>query len=114
MHKGSTKGTATKIDIYSHILPVKYKEVLYQRASSSRLRETIEPIPTPFELEARFRILDKYGWIQVLTLALPPIKAIAESKEAAELARIANDEMAELVVKYPDRFVAGIASADLQ
>ncbi|MCK4862674.1 MAG: amidohydrolase, partial [Dehalococcoidales bacterium] len=29
--------------------------------------------------------------------------------DAAELSRIANDEMAELVAKYPDRFVAAVA-----
>lgn len=99
-----------KIDIYPHILPIKYKEALYQRATSPRLKETIEAIPTLFDLDARFRILDRYGCVQVLTLGLPPVETIAEPKEAAELARIANDEVAELVTKYPDRFVAGVAS----
>ena len=49
-------------------------------------------------------------WCQVLTLGAPPIEAIGEPKQAAELARIANDEMAELVAKYPNRFVSAIAS----
>jgi predicted TIM-barrel fold metal-dependent hydrolase len=48
--------------------------------------------------------------VQVLTLGAPPIEAIAERRQAAELARIANDEMAELVIKYPDRFVSAVAS----
>ena len=99
-----------KIDIYPHILPIKYKEVLCQIAPSPRLKETIEANPGLFDLDIRFRILDQYDCTQVLTLALPPIEAIAEPKEAAELARIANDEIAELIVKYPDRFLAGVAS----
>jgi len=102
-----------KIDIYPHIVPVKYKEALYQRATSPRLRETIEAIPTLFDLDARFRILDRYGCVQVLTLGLPPVETVAGPKEAEELARIANDEVAELVNKYPDRFVAGVASLPL-
>lgn len=99
-----------KIDIYPHILPVRYKEALYERAGSSRLRDTIEAVPTLFDLDSRFRILDRYECVQVLTLGLPPIETIAEGKAAVELARIANDSMAELVAKYPDRFVAGVAS----
>ena len=98
-----------KIDIYPHILPARYKEALCQKATS-HLKETIEAIPTLFDLDMRFRILDKYDCVQVLTLGLPPIEAIAAPKEAADLARLANNEMAELVSRYPDRFVAGVAS----
>jgi predicted TIM-barrel fold metal-dependent hydrolase len=99
-----------KIDIYTHVLPIKYKEALYQKVTSPRLRETIEAIPTLFDLDARFRILDRYGCVQVLTLGLPPVETVGGPEEAEELARIANDEVAELVIKYPDRFVAGVAS----
>ena len=99
-----------RIDIYTHILPTRYKEALYERAGSARLRETIEAVPTLFDLDSRFRILDRYECVQVLTLGLPPIETIAEGKAAVEFARIANDSMAELVTKYPDRFVAGVAS----
>jgi predicted TIM-barrel fold metal-dependent hydrolase len=99
-----------KIDIYPHIMPVRYKEALYEQAGSPRLRETIEAVPTLFDLDSRFRILDKYGCVQVLTLGAPPIEAVAGPKEAKELARIANDGIGELVATYPDRFVAGVAS----
>jgi predicted TIM-barrel fold metal-dependent hydrolase len=99
-----------KIDIYPHILPVRYKKALYRRAGSLRLQGVIEAVPTLFDLSARFRILDRYECAQVLTLASPPIETVAGPKEAGELARIANDDIAELVSKYPDRFVAGVAS----
>jgi predicted TIM-barrel fold metal-dependent hydrolase len=45
-----------------------------------------------------------------LTLAAPPIEYAVSPKDAVDLARVANDEMAELVNKYPDRFVAAVAS----
>jgi uncharacterized protein len=106
----SGRGSRMKIDIYSHIVPIAYKKALYEKASSSRLQETIEATPTLFDLEARFRILDRYDCGQVLTLGLPPIEAVAGPEEAADLARLANDEVADLVSRYPDRFLAGVAS----
>ncbi len=39
-----------------------------------------------------------------------PGEDVVSPKDAVELAIIANDEMAELVAKYPDRFVAAVAS----
>jgi len=55
--------------------------------------------------------MDKYpGLVQVLTVGpVPPIEAFADSEKSVELAKRANDEMAEMVAKYPDRFVAAIA-----
>jgi predicted TIM-barrel fold metal-dependent hydrolase len=50
---------------------------------------------------------------QVLTLTNPPIELVAEPALAVELSRIANDEMAELVLKYPDRFVEAAACLPL-
>jgi uncharacterized protein len=43
-------------------------------------------------------------------LAVPPLEEIGPPKVAADFARLANDEMAELVVRHPDRF-AGFAAA---
>jgi predicted TIM-barrel fold metal-dependent hydrolase len=74
-------------------------------------KQVNEAIPTIYDLDIRFRVLDQYGdMVQVLTLGAPPLEAIGEPKQAVELARIANDEMAELVAKYPDRFVSAVAS----
>jgi aminocarboxymuconate-semialdehyde decarboxylase len=54
--------------------------------------------------------MDKFEPIrQILTLAWPKLEEIAGPDKAPELARRANDEMAELVSKYPDRFVSAIA-----
>jgi uncharacterized protein len=54
--------------------------------------------------------MDKYEPLrQVLTLAWPKLEEISGHDKAPELAKIANDEMAELVIKYPNRFVSAIA-----
>jgi predicted TIM-barrel fold metal-dependent hydrolase len=99
-----------KIDIFSHILPLKYKNALYKKARRSYYLDVSNGIPALFDLESRFRVMDKFeGLREVLTLAVPPLEHAVDRKDAMELARLANDEMAELLVRYPDRFVAAAA-----
>jgi len=94
------------IDVYSHIMPPKYRKAL----SEVSMKEPHLPRPALHDVEERFRILDTYeGIVQVLTISLPPIEKIADSAKTVDLAKLANDEMAELVLKYPKRFVAAIA-----
>lgn len=67
------------------------------------LQKVNEVLPTPWNLDIRFRIMDKYGEVrQVLTLAPPPVEEVVGPEEASELPKIANDEIAEFIVKYPD------------
>jgi len=55
--------------------------------------------------------VDPFGdYRQVLTLAVPPIDELGDPGAARDLARAANDELAELVRGYPDRF-AGFSAA---
>lgn len=100
-----------KIDVYPHIMPVKYKERLFKKAKKKfYLRDVTDATPTLWDLNERFRIMDKYeGLKQVLTIASPGLEDAVAPKEAVTLSKIANDSMAELVAKYPDRFVAGVA-----
>jgi predicted TIM-barrel fold metal-dependent hydrolase len=98
-----------KIDAYSHIVPPKYKELL-QKLVPDQFNSKIAYCPTLYDLEHRFRIMDKYEPLrQIITLAWPPVEEVAGPDKAAEMARLANDDMAELVAKYPERFVAAIA-----
>jgi predicted TIM-barrel fold metal-dependent hydrolase len=47
--------------------------------------------------------------VEVLTVANPPVETMLQPADAIELSRLVNDEMAELVAKYPDRFVGAVA-----
>jgi aminocarboxymuconate-semialdehyde decarboxylase len=100
-----------KIDIATHILPLKYKKVLYEKTPpGSDIIRNISATPTLSDLDHRFRIMDKFdGLMQVLTVTSPPIEEIVGPEEAVDLAKLANDSMAELIDKYPERFVAGVA-----
>lgn len=102
-----------KIDAYSHIIPPKYKNAL-QKIAPDLYDQQVVHWPPLYDLDARFRVMDKYEPIrQVLTLGRVPVEHIAEPAKAQELAKLANDEMAELVVKYPDRFVAALTTLSM-
>jgi len=103
-----------KIDIFSHVLPVKYKEAL-EKAAPNHLQQSMNSgIPTLWDMDHRFELMDKYGLIQVPTLSRPPIEeVISDPQQALDLTKLANDEMAEIVRKYPNRFPAAAAAVAL-
>ena len=99
-----------KIDIFCHILPLKYKEALFKRAKPCYYLEADMSRPALYDLDIRFRVMDTFeGLRQVLTLGAPPAEYAFNPEDSIELSKLANDEMAELLVKYPDRFVAAAA-----
>ena len=104
-----------KIDIYAHVLPPRYKEALYKYSNKFGTEKNfIERRITLTNHNERIRILDEYeDMVQVLSVTLPPLEEIVNPKEAAELARISNDEMAEWVAKYPKKYITAIANLPL-
>jgi uncharacterized protein len=62
------------------------------------------------DLETRLRAMDRYpDVLQVLTISQPPLEKFVNPRDAVELARTGNDELAELVERYPDRFAGAVA-----
>jgi aminocarboxymuconate-semialdehyde decarboxylase len=101
-----------KIDIYNHIFPMRYFEKMIEVAGSHKdMGKRVRDIPFLIDLDERFRVMDTFGeYCQVLSLASPPLEVLAGPDDATELAQRANDGMAELVGKHPDRFPAFTAS----
>jgi aminocarboxymuconate-semialdehyde decarboxylase len=101
-----------KIDLFCHILPPAYfARMTEMSARAAYMQKRIREIPVMVDLELRFRMMDQFGdYVQVLSLAAPPIEALAAPAEAPALARLANDTMAEIVSAHPDRFPGFIAS----
>ena len=100
------------IDSYSHIMPTKYVAALRSKApANSFISRYIAAFPSLTDLDTRFKIMDKYDdLVQVIALETSEIQDPLKQEDKVELAKLANDEMAELVFKHPDRFVAAIAS----
>lgn len=106
--------TPSMIDIFCHVLPGRYRKALYDKCKRSIYTEGLEThhnaVPALFDMDMRFHIMDRYeGLRQVLTITSPPVEMVAGPGEASELCKIANDEMSELVSRYPDRFAAAAA-----
>ena len=105
------KSVSEKIDIFSHILPPKFKDALHRKAKPCYYLDVASNCPALFDLENRFRVMDKFeGRREVLTLGTPPLEYAVSGKDTIGLAKLANDEMAELILRYPDRFFAAVAS----
>jgi predicted TIM-barrel fold metal-dependent hydrolase len=104
-----------KIDLFCHILPPAYFDRMTAiSARGAYMQKRIREIPVMVDLELRFRMMDLFGdYVQILSLAAPPIEALAGADGSPDLARLANDSMAEIAGRHPDRFPRFIASVPM-
>jgi len=100
------------IDIYTHIFPQHFfDEMLKVTPMTGNIGVRLRSITKLFDLDARFRDMDAIGdYRQIISLPNPAIEDIAPPDVGLNLARIANDDMAELCRLYPDRFPAFAAA----
>jgi aminocarboxymuconate-semialdehyde decarboxylase len=96
-----------KIDIFNHFFPKQYFDRYIKGGASGKdMGKRVSNIETIMDLDRRFRALDEFGeYLQVLSLPVPPLEVLAGPSKSPELARVANDGLAELVAKHPDRFI---------
>ncbi|MCX7173864.1 MAG: amidohydrolase family protein [Proteobacteria bacterium] len=101
-----------KLDIFNHIFPRAYYDRMLKVAPGGKdMHKRVRDIPYIVDLDERFRIMDRFDdYAQILSLSSPPIEVYGTAAVANEMAQLANDGMAELVKKYPDRFPGFIAS----
>jgi uncharacterized protein len=105
-----------KIDAFPHILPRPYLDRARSGVSGplARVFDQLELLVPLHDLHARFRVMDQFDdYVQVLTLAPPPLDLLGGAVASAALARHANDCMAELCQRHPHRFVGFAASVSL-
>lgn len=111
-----------KIDAFSHILPARYLRRLEKHLETEISREQLGYYrdgvfnfdASIHDLEARWRAMDRFDdYTQILVLAVPPLEEVGPPPVASEFARLANDEMAELVARHPDRFTGFVAALPL-
>jgi uncharacterized protein len=105
-----------KIDAFCHVLPQPYYDRLQQistERAANLLRRTA-PIKSLYDMDARMRVIDEFDdYVQVISLAAPPIESLGEPELTTELARLGNDSMAELCQTHSDRFKGFVAGLPL-
>jgi aminocarboxymuconate-semialdehyde decarboxylase len=100
-----------KIDIYNHVVPPAYLELIQKHSKDPNIVKRMTSLRMLWDLEARVEMLKKWPEVQqVLTLAVPMPEALGGPDESPGFARIANDSMAGIVARWPDRFPAFVAS----
>ncbi len=100
------------IDFYCHISPARFLDEMNKVAPKlGNIAARLRGVRKIHDLDARFVEMDEFGdYRQVVSLPNPPIEDFAAPGQGLALARIANDAMAELCAKHPDRFAGFVAA----
>ena len=109
-----------KIDVFAHISPVRHLERIEEILASPDVSPAVKEHgpwlrwdPVLYDLDARWRTLEPFDdYRQILVLAAPPLEELGTAEVTRDLARLANEEMAELVRSH-DRFIGFAASLPL-
>ena len=98
----------TKVDIFSHIMTPKYTE--RYAALNPKITKRVEYYTRPVvDLSIREKLMLRYpDVLQVVTMANIPLEKWVP-EHTVEMARIGNEELAELVLTRPDLFFGAVA-----
>src|SRR5258707_780077 len=100
------------IDAFNHFFPKRiYELMLRSPAGQKDLGKRMQQIPALYDVEERLRVVDSFpDYTQIICLGMPALDRLTGPEHSPEWARIGNDGLAELVSKFPDRFVGYAAS----
>src|ERR1700739_1773173 len=103
------------IDIYCHIFPERFfQEMIRVAPNLTNIGARLRNVKKLFDLDLRFGEMDAFGdYRQVISLPNPPIEDLVKGKVGLELARIANDAMAELCARHHAPFTSFAAAVSL-
>jgi len=100
------------LDINCHFLPPPFVEWVQKTGLvMPHMLERARRIPTMVDLSARLAAMDEFpGYAQIPCLAAPPIESYASPAQSPDVARAANESLAELCAAHPQRFPSFVAS----
>jgi predicted TIM-barrel fold metal-dependent hydrolase len=100
------------IDAFCHFFPDSIFKMMSQTSGGTTdVGKRMQGVRTVWDLDARLKMMEPFqDYTQVLSLGLPPLEGMAGPDKTPDFAKAANDGLAELCAKYPDRF-AGYVGA---
>jgi aminocarboxymuconate-semialdehyde decarboxylase len=102
------------LDVFNHFTPRSFFNKICDRVPNHAVVRAFPQLPPLLDIEERLQLLDEFdGLQQILSLANPPIEHLGPADTTPDLAREANDMLAEICRKYPDRFPGFIAAMPL-
>src|SRR5687767_10387537 len=101
-----------KIDIFNHVMPQAYLELVKQHSKEPGLVKRMSNLRMLWDIEHRVEMLrSQFPDVkQVLTLGLPAPELLGSPDKSPEFARVANDGMAQMCRRWPEEFPAFVAS----
>ena len=106
---------AEKIDMFCHVLPKKFKDAILEKTPKTSYYYEANIIrPALWDMDIRLKLMDRMPDIrEVISAGVPPVELYVSGKDAVDMARMCNDEIAEIVSKHPDRFLGAVACLPL-
>jgi predicted TIM-barrel fold metal-dependent hydrolase len=100
------------IDAFNHFFPQKLWDAMIGAEGAARdIGKRMRGVPCIYDLTERLKLFDRFdNYTQVLSLGMPPLEALGPPNVSVEYARLGNDGLADLVARYPDKFVGFLAS----
>jgi aminocarboxymuconate-semialdehyde decarboxylase len=99
-----------KLDVFNHVFPRSFIDTLEATMPKAAVARWMS-IETLHDMDARLRMLDAFGdYQQIISMSQPPIDVLGGPDETPNLARIANDGMAEICRQHPARFPSFLMS----
>ncbi len=95
------------IDAFCHFFPKRYYEALLETPAGKKdIGKRVQGIPALSDIDLRLKVVEQFpDYTQVLSHGLPPLERLFPPDKSPEMAKIANDGLAEVVAKHPKHFV---------
>ena len=100
-----------KIDIYNHVMPPSYLALVNKHCKEPGMVRRMNSLRMLWDMEARVEMLNAWPEVQqVITLAVPSPEMLGGPEESPGYARVANEGMADICRRWPDKFPTFVAS----
>ena len=95
------------LDAFCHFSPKRYFDALIESPAGQKdIGKRVRGIPALYDLDLRLKVVDQFpDYTQILSLGLPMLDRLWGPDKTPEMAKLANDGLAEVVASHPDRFV---------
>ncbi len=95
------------IDAFCHFSPKRFFDALLESPAGQKdIGKRVRGIPALYDLDLRLKVVDQFpDYTQVLSLGLPMVDRLWGPEQTPEMAKLANDGLADVCAKHPDRFV---------
>jgi uncharacterized protein len=102
------------IDCFAHICPQRFIDEFAKRGVPWEALDRSAPKvggPALWDVAKRLEVMDQYeGYVQILSPNIDNAEIFFGPQDTPYLARVCNDAIAEVVSKYPNKFVGAVAT----